>query len=58
MARTLVRLGADPARRDGRFDGRPLDWARHGYQEEVAAYLESVTPAEEGEPGPGGPGPG
>jgi Ankyrin repeat len=56
VARALVRLGADPSRRDAEHHGRPLDWARHGYQDAVAAFLETVTP-EEG-PVPGGPGPG
>ena len=59
IARALVRLGADPTRRDTEHDGRPLDWARYGYQTDVAAFLDTVTPpaeppAEEsgaGEPG-------
>jgi ankyrin repeat protein len=29
LATALLRLGADPGIRDARFDGTPLDWARH-----------------------------
>lgn len=44
VVRLLVELGADPARRDAEHGGTALDWARHGYQEEVAAHLATVTP--------------
>jgi Ankyrin repeat len=44
--RRLVELGADLEARDRRFGGRPLDWARHAQHADVAAYLETVTPAE------------
>ena len=44
-ARLLLRLGADPAARDLRFQGTPLDWARHLDRSALVALLEPVTPA-------------
>ena len=44
LARTLLRLGADPTIRDARFDGTPLDWAEHRNQPEVAALLAEIAP--------------
>jgi ankyrin repeat protein len=41
LARVLLRLGADPTIRDARFDGTPLDWARHVGRPEMVAFLES-----------------
>ena len=55
LARLLVSLGADTTRRDAEYSGRPLDWARHGYQHEAAAYLESVTPPDPPEDPPAAP---
>ncbi|MFC1419597.1 ankyrin repeat domain-containing protein [Streptacidiphilus cavernicola] len=49
--RLLLSLGADRTVRDRRFDGTPLDWARHFGQEETAAVLAA-------EPGVTGPPPG
>ncbi len=43
LARTLLRLGADPDLHDERFDATPLGWARHLGQGEVADLLEPVT---------------
>jgi ankyrin repeat protein len=43
LARTLLRLGADPDIRDHRFNGTPLGWARYFGQEELAALLEPLT---------------
>lgn len=53
-AELLLTRGADPSRRDTRFDGTPLDWCRHQHQEigsghgheEVERLLEPVTPSE------------
>jgi ankyrin repeat protein len=42
LVRLLLDLGADPHTRDHRFDGTPLDWARHFAQPETAALLESL----------------
>jgi ankyrin repeat protein len=50
--RRLLGHGADPTRRDARFDSTPLDWCRHrraevgpGHgHEEVEAILAAVTP--------------
>ena len=50
--RHLLDRGADPARRDTRFGGTPLDWCRHRRNEvgpghghdDVAALLAPVTP--------------
>jgi hypothetical protein len=44
LVRLLLELGADPHTRDHRFDGTPLDWARHLEQPETAALLESLGP--------------
>jgi hypothetical protein len=35
----LLRLGADPAITDARFNGTPLDWARYFGQPAVAGLL-------------------
>jgi ankyrin repeat protein len=51
-ARHLLGHGADPARRDARFDGTPLGWCRHRRAEvgpghghdEVERLLQAVTP--------------
>ncbi|MEH1125361.1 ankyrin repeat domain-containing protein [Micromonospora sp. CPCC 206061] len=43
LTRRLLDLGADPDLRDERFDGTPLDWARHLHQMPTAALLEPVT---------------
>jgi len=43
LARTLLRLGADPDIRDARFDGTPLGWARYFGQQELIDLLEPVT---------------
>jgi hypothetical protein len=40
----LLDRGADPTIRDGRFQGRPLEWARHGERPDAVALLEAVTP--------------
>ncbi len=47
LARSLLRLGADPDIRDQRFDSTPLGWARHFAQEELVALLEPLTAPEE-----------
>ena len=43
LARTLLRLGADPDIRDHRFNGTPLSWARHFDQSELVELLEPLT---------------
>jgi len=43
LARTLLRLGADPQVKDARFDGTPLDWARYFGQDALAGLLEPLT---------------
>ncbi|BCB91122.1 ankyrin repeat domain-containing protein [Phytohabitans suffuscus] len=43
LTRRLLELGADPDLRDRRFDGTPLDWARHFHQPQTAALLEPLT---------------
>ena len=43
LARTLLRLGADPDIRDQRFDSTPLGWARHFGQEAIIELLEPLT---------------
>ena len=43
LARTLLRLGADPDIRDARFDSTPLGWARHFGQGAVADLLEPLS---------------
>ena len=46
LARTLLRLGADPGIRDTRFDSTPLGWARHFGQQEIIELLEPLTAPE------------
>jgi ankyrin repeat protein len=41
IAQLLLDAGADPHRRDHRFDSTPLEWARHAASE--AAYLDDQT---------------
>jgi ankyrin repeat protein len=43
LARTLLRLGADPDIRDERFDSTPLGWARYFGQQALIELLEPVT---------------
>jgi hypothetical protein len=43
LARTLLRLGADPGIRDARFDSTPLGWARHFGRQALVDLLEPVT---------------
>jgi Ankyrin repeat len=43
LARTLLRLGADPDIRDHRFDSTPLSWARHFGQQAIIELLEPLT---------------
>jgi ankyrin repeat protein len=43
LARTLLRLGADPDIHDTRFDATPLGWARYFGQQELVELLEPVT---------------
>ena len=43
LARTLLRLGADPNIRDQRFGATPLGWARHFGQQELIDLLEPLT---------------
>jgi ankyrin repeat protein len=43
LARTLLRLGADPDIRDRRFDSTPLGWARHFGQQAIIELLEPLT---------------
>lgn len=45
LVRTLLDLGANPALRDARFDGTPLDWARHFGHADVEELLAPLTPA-------------
>ncbi|WP_250556884.1 ankyrin repeat domain-containing protein [Pseudonocardia lacus] len=45
MVALLLELGADPDRRDARFDATPLGWAEHNHQEATAALLRPVTGA-------------
>jgi ankyrin repeat protein len=47
LARTLLRLGADPGLRDQRFDSAPLGWARYAGQQQLIELLEPLTPADE-----------
>jgi hypothetical protein len=47
LARSLLRLGADPAIRDQRFDSTPLGWARYFGQEQLVTLLEPLTAPEE-----------
>lgn len=49
LARTLLRLGADPDIRDQRFGATPLGWARYFGQDALIELLEPVTtPPEDG----------
>ena len=43
LARLLVGLGADPDRPDPAYRSSAIGWAEHGYHEELAAYLRSVS---------------
>ena len=43
LARTLLRLGADPDIRDHRFDSTPLGWARYFGRPALIELLEPVT---------------
>jgi len=43
LARTLLRLGADPDIRDHRFGSTPLGWARHFDQQAMIELLEPLT---------------
>ena len=43
LARTLLRLGADPNIHDERFDSTPLGWARYSGQQELVGLLEPIT---------------
>ena len=43
LARTLLRLGADPDVRDHRFDSTPLGWARYFGQQPLIDLLEPLT---------------
>ena len=43
LARTLLRLGANPDIRDERFDSTPLGWARYFGQEALIGLLEPIT---------------
>jgi len=46
LARTLLRLGADPDIRDHRFGSTPLGWARHFGQHPLIDLLEPLTTPE------------
>jgi ankyrin repeat protein len=43
LARTLLRLGADPDITDEHFGGTPLGWARYFGQQALIDLLEPVT---------------
>jgi ankyrin repeat protein len=43
LARTLLRLGADPNVYDARFGATPLGWARHRGQQELIDLLRPIT---------------
>jgi ankyrin repeat protein len=43
LARTLLRLGADPDIHDRRFDATPLGWAEHFGHRELVDLLQPVT---------------
>jgi ankyrin repeat protein len=47
LARTLLRLGADPDVRDQRFGSTPLGWARYFGQQQLIDLLDPVTAADE-----------
>ncbi len=42
MVRALLSLGADPSRRDKRFDATPLDWAHHLERPEMAVLFDDT----------------
>ena len=46
LARTLLRLGADPDLRDRRFGSTPLGWARYFGQQPLIDLLEPLTAPE------------
>ena len=48
LARTLLRLGADPEIRDHRFGSTPLGWARHFGQQPLIDLLEPLTAPRDG----------
>ena len=48
LARTLLRLGADPDLRDHRFNGTPLSWARYFGHQELVDLLQPLTAPEPG----------
>jgi ankyrin repeat protein len=48
LARTLLRLGADPDLRDHRFDSTPLGWARYFGQQPLIDLLEPLTAPQDG----------
>jgi ankyrin repeat protein len=50
LARTLLRLGADPDIRDQRFDSTPLGWARYFGRAALIELLEPVTQPDTVEP--------
>jgi ankyrin repeat protein len=50
LARTLLRLGADPDIRDHRFDSTPLGWAHYFGQQPLIDLLEPLTTPEPDEP--------
>ena len=50
LIRLLLDRGADPTIRDGRFQGRPLEWAAHAGQADAVAILEAMTPDDDPEP--------
>jgi ankyrin repeat protein len=52
LARTLLRLGADPDLRDHRLGSTPLGWARYFGQQPLVELLEPLT-APEPEPSDG-----
>jgi len=47
LARSLLRLGADPDIRDHRFGSTPLGWARYFGQEQLVELLEPLTAPDE-----------
>src|SRR5580693_922974 len=50
LARTLLRLGANPDIRDHRFDSTPLGWAHYFGQQPLIDLLEPLTTPEPDEP--------